>query len=326
MSENFDPRQILFPHVMEEIERAKREGIRFSHYTSADTALKILRSERMYLRNSTLMNDFSEVKHGWNCLLAAYNSPLGERLKAVMRRVQPDLPEVLESNFNDQILHVLSETYLLSVSEHSGDHEDAFGRLSMWRAYAPKDGVAFVLNNHPFVSESDALNAFTSPVAYALEGDFQPYFAEMVERIEAAIDDIIPLGGSFVHDSLMQIFRFAVQSTKHPAFKEEREWRVIYSPTLLAREEKLTDDQMERVPTDIVSLGGVPQRVYSIMFRDYPEEGLTGATPDNLLNRILIGPSRDSYAIALAFTEELRRMGVSNPSDRVVITGIPLRL
>lgn len=325
--------RIFFPHAAREMVRVREKQRRFVHYTSADTGLKILRSERMLLRNSTLMNDFSEIRHGWDCLLHAYNGPLGTRLQNALRIVQPDLPEILHDNFNGQIMDVMNETYLMSVSEHGdpnadkrGDeHEDAFGRLSMWRAYAPKDGVAFVLNHDPFLCESNALRAFTSPVVYALPEDFQPAFEELVTAVESNIHQLADLGGQYVHDTLINAFRFAVQSTKHPSFKEEREWRVIYSPSLLSKEGALTERQLERVPTEIVSLGGVPQRIFAIPFVDYPEEGFRGATPAALINRVLIGPSQDSYAIRQAFIGELMRLNVPDAASNVVITGVPLR-
>lgn len=325
--------RIFIPHAVREMERVREKGIRFAHYTSADTGLKILRSGEMLLRNSTLMNDFSEIRHGWDCLLQAYNGPLGSRLQIALRAVQQDLPEILQGNFNAQIYDVMSETYLLSLSEHGDldggadgdDHEDKFGRLSMWRAYAPKNGIAFILNNAPFLGESEALGAFTSPVAYAMPDGFQPAFEEIVEAIEKNIELIKPLGGQYVHSFLMNAFRFAVQSTKHPSFKEEREWRVIYAPSLLHREQRLTEQQMARVPTRIMSLGEVPQRVFAIPFVDYPDEGFVGATIPSLLNRVLIGPSQDSHAIRQAFVSELLQLNVADAESKVVITGVPLR-
>lgn len=133
--------ELFAPNTKREITRIRNTGKRFVHYTSAESGLAILRSGRVLLRNSTLMNDFSEVKHGMECLFAAYNGGPGEALKELMRKVQPDLPEVFEANFNAQLLDCRAETYLVSISEHGdpehGDElEDAFGRLSMWRAYA----------------------------------------------------------------------------------------------------------------------------------------------------------------------------------------------
>ena len=36
-------------------------GVQFAHYTSADAAMKIIRSKRMWTRNAKCMSDFSEV-------------------------------------------------------------------------------------------------------------------------------------------------------------------------------------------------------------------------------------------------------------------------
>lgn len=281
----------------------------------------------MLLRNSALMNDFSEVRHGWECLKGAYNSSLGERLRSCLSQIQEDLPEVFESNFNDRIFGILNETYLMSMSEHgdSDGHEDHFGRLSMWRAYAPKNGIAFILNNAPFVCESNALGAYTSPVNYAMPDEFNVAFEEVICSLEQNIGAIAPLGGHFAHEMLMTAFRFAVQSTKHPSFKEEKEWRVIYCPNTPGADEVLTDAQRSRVPSEIISLGGVPQRVYSISFTDYPDEGFVGATPPALIDRILVGPSSDSNMIAHAFVSELQRLNVPDAESRVIVTGIPLR-
>lgn len=325
--------KIFLPHALRQMTRVRENNIRFAHYTSADTALKILRSQRMLLRNSSLMNDFSEIHHGLECLENAYNSPLGDRLNEALRAVQDNLPEVLQRNFRAQILGFSNETYLMSVSEH-GDggsdergegHENSFGRLSMWRAYAPKDGVAFIMKNQPFLCESNALNAFSSPVVYAMPNEFQYSFEEVVIAIEDNIETIKKYGGEIVHQLLLTAFRFSVQSTKHPSFKEERGWRVIYSPSILHREGGLNDRQMARIPTEIMSIGGVPQRVFAIPFVDYPDEGFVGATAPALIDRILVGPSRDSRAIQHALIAELMLINVAEPESKVVITGVPLR-
>lgn len=317
---------IFFPYAMREIARVRDNNVRFVHYTSADAALKILRSERLFLRNSSLMNDFSEVLHGLACLKKAYAGPQGDRLKQALRQVQSDLPEILESNFDGQVGDLLSETYLASVSEHGDGHEEKFGRLSMWRAYAPRDGIAFVLNNTPFVSESSALGAFTSPVAYLMPDEFLPTFEEVVIQIERNVEWLKHLGGQVVHDMLQSAFRVAALSTKHPSFREEREWRIIYTPRLLAQAGLLKQDQADRVPTDILPLAGVPQRVYAIPFKDHPDDGLVGVTLPDLLDRILIGPTRDGYVIAQAFIDELTRLQVPAPESKVIVTGVPLRV
>lgn len=225
----------------------------------------------------------------------------------------------------------IEPTRATSISEHGNgsepnDVEDTFGRLSMWRAYANKNGIAFIFNNEPFVTESNSLNAYTSPVTYATPESFQGYFDQVVDNIEAEMEYLTSFGGAVFHDAILSAFQFSVQSTKHPAFREEKEWRIIYSPSLLARSGELTDRQLERVPTEIMVLNGVPQRVFALPFQNYPDEGFVGATIPELIDHILIGPSADAYAISQAFVAELSHIGVPDAHTKVRVTGVPLRV
>jgi len=318
--------EALMPYAAQETTRIRDNNVRFVHYTTAETAIKILRGGEMWLRNSVVMNDFSEVKYGMACLQAAWKGEHGQRLQKLMAEVQADLPGIFESTFDAQFNDVHSETYLVSISEHATGLEDQYGRLSMWRAYAPRNGVAFVFNNTPFISESNALNAFTSPVNYATVDSFADDFKAVVDGFEANLDTLKELGGGWLHYTLLRAFRAAIQSTKHPSFVEEREWRVLYAPMLLHREGLLSEQQLERIPTEIVTLGGVPQRIFKIPFRNYPDEGFVGATIPELIERVLIGPAIDSYMIAQAVIGELTVAGVQNADQKVVITGVPLRV
>ena len=45
-----------------------RAPIRFVHYTSADAALRIIASKRIWMRNTTCMADYREVQHGFDML------------------------------------------------------------------------------------------------------------------------------------------------------------------------------------------------------------------------------------------------------------------
>ncbi|WP_141984542.1 hypothetical protein [Bordetella hinzii] len=124
---------------------------------------------------------------------------------------------------------------------------------------------------------------------------------------------------------LTTAFRFALQSTKHPAFLEEREWRIIYSPFFAPQNGEELEKHRKRVPMTTMVIRGVPQRVYSIPFANYPEDGLTGATVPELLDRVLIGPSQDGDAIAQAYADRLSELGIDKPHLKVIQTHIPLR-
>lgn len=52
-----------------------RPFARFVHYTSAEAALSIIRTKRMWLRNTNCMTDFREVEHGHGILKSFFGTP-----------------------------------------------------------------------------------------------------------------------------------------------------------------------------------------------------------------------------------------------------------
>jgi hypothetical protein len=42
--------------------------VRYVHYTTADAALKIIGTKRLWMRNTTCMDDYREVEHGFGYL------------------------------------------------------------------------------------------------------------------------------------------------------------------------------------------------------------------------------------------------------------------
>jgi hypothetical protein len=119
-------------------------------------------------------------------------------------------------------------------SEHGdtegSNFEDFNGGLSMWRAYARSSGVAVVIKGDPFISAYAGLGVYSSPVAYLNSEEF----AAKLENIVSNMEQESAYVDTFHHDRLkstiINMFRFAVLSTKHPGFKEEREWQLLHTP------------------------------------------------------------------------------------------------
>lgn len=309
----------IFLYASERQEQVKKENTKFSHYTSAYAALQIIEKKNVWMRNAVLMNDFLEVEYGHERLVDAMREPdIGGRLCFLLNQIRPglddDILEAIDSRYQDRA----AQTYMISISEH-GDaekEEDEFGRLSMWRAYGGHPNVAFVFNNYPFLNEASALNAFTSPVLYAGRDKFNREFTRMVDELERNIDIARVIGADDVHRLVFNAMHFAALSTKHPGFSEEREWRVIYSPTVW---------KSDKIESSVEVIGGVPQIVKKIPLRNYPQQGHINSELHELLIEIIIGPTENAAPIYQALVQKLEEAGVPDAAKKVRASDIPLR-
>ncbi len=307
--------RIFVPFAFKRAEKARKKGTRFVHYTDANAAVKILKSKELWMRKSSCMNDFMEIEHGLECLTKAYDGKVGDRFKAALDGVFEGLRVEVEQLFREWAPAIRTDTYFTCVSEHLDD-EDRIGRLSMWRAYGEATGVALVVNNTAFLTESTALKVISSPVAYLSDTMFEQKFAGIADGIVEHSEFLRAQDRATILGWVFHMFRFAVLCTKHPGFKEELEWRVVYTPTL---------DKSHRLIRDIQVIGGTPQPIYKIPLRNVIEENFRGAEIPELINRIIIGPTRYPWAAHEAFVQLLHEAGVEDPQNRVFVLNIPLR-
>jgi hypothetical protein len=316
-------RETFFPHATREMEAVRKNSTLFAHYTSAENALNIIDGNQVWLRNTNLMNDYREVQHGERCVIDAWEDDnVGGKLRKALNSISTGLSERFFERFIEDDRARSLETYMVAVSEHGNEQsrEDLYGRLSMWRAYGGNTNVAFVFNTDPFISENDALNAYTSPVLYADSEGFKPHFLEVAENIEKNIELLRLAGEDVTTHLLSSALHFAVLSTKHPGFAEEREWRVIYTPNF-----SLTGSKSSRLESKIVCIGGVPQRIYALKLENIPEQGFLEATLPELLVEVIIGPTQFPWPIYDALVEKLTNAGVTDANKKVKVSNIPLR-
>jgi hypothetical protein len=239
----------------------------------------------------------------------------GAKLKGVLDRIFPSFSADLEKQFNGWIPHFKLDTYLTCISEHL-DSEDSIGRLSMWRAYGGRTGVAIVLKNGPFLTPSTALKAYSSPVGYFSAEQFKREFHQIADAAHIHADILSKLGREAIMTNIFNMFKFAMLCTKHPGFHEEREWRIVYLPMF---------EKSDRLIADLKVIGGVPQPIYRIPLKDVPDEGLVGIEIPQFFDRVIIGPTQYPAAIYEAFVRSLEQAGVTDAPNKVQISDIPLR-
>jgi hypothetical protein len=306
-------RQTFFPHARRETERVKQHGGRFAYYTTADTALKIIQSGEIWMRNTATMNDFSEVTHGLECLRLGWHSDQGAALKGAIDSAFPSLAGEIATLFDQSVPVIRQDTFLTCLSEHT-DSEDKYGRLSMWRAYGGQAGVALILNGAVLESRTDVLGAYTTPVAYVEDNRLREMIGELAASIDGNLDYVRSLGREGLKGTMFEVLRFAAVSSKHPAFAEEKEWRVVAVPSMHPR------SILEKA---VVTIGHLPQEILRIKLEDRPEDGLVGLKPELLLERVLIGPCEHGLVVERALREALDVKGLRGKA--IWRTDIPLR-
>ena len=307
--------KVILSHLFEAVAPIEG-GKRLVHYTSAENAYKIISGKQVWLRNTHLMNDYSEMKHGLMCLQQAWVSSAGIKFKQWLDQKWPGLSDEIVKTFDNQADGMLNATFLMSLSEHDDD-EDELGRLSMWRAYGGQTGVAIILNPQIFLSETDSMGVYSTPVVYRDVAEFKDWFENWVDNLmemEESLDQVNPV---ILSETISYAFRTFVLGTKHPGFHEEKEWRVFHCP--------LIDTETDWLSYDIEIIAGVPQHVVKVDLKDDAIAGVEGAEPSKLFNRLIIGPCDSPLPIRSALTFALNAVGVADAHDKVWMSLIPLR-
>jgi hypothetical protein len=303
----------LFPN---EDSRAK-----FAHYTSAEAAIKIIRSKRLWMRNATAMSDFSEVEHGFSILSRLYAPSQGHGLKDLIAAVDDCVPGAgtdALNFFNKNLIGFRSKTYIASLSEHDEERENLHGRLSMWRAFGGSSNprVALIISLPAFTGATAALSAIFSPVAYFTESEIAAQITQIMTSVESNKVLLQSVDRQLVVGSVFMMLLTGTTCLKHEGFLEEREWRVIHQPDWWASPLTLPSSQV---------INGVPQLVYELPIDKEVSEHVAGVDLSLILDRVIIGPTQFPIAIRDAVVEALESAKIPNAGGKVVTSGIPLR-
>ena len=297
--------------------RPNEAQVRFVHYTSAEAALSIIKSKRIWMRNTNCMSDYREVQHGFDILsrFFADNSKRNafvEALDACASGVAKESIDLFNQWWNDTRFN----TYISAISEHDKG-EDLYGRLSMWRAFGGNIArVAIVFTVPWFSSGSLALNLLFSPVAYLTEPSAQNLLIEVIENVRKNCDFLRTVDRAILVRTAFLMLLANVVCHKHRGFHEEREWRAIYAP-------KRWPSSLMESSTEVI--GGVPQIVYKIPLDSAVSEILADLEFSRIFDRLIIGPSPYPWPMYEAFVAALTKAGVTEPEKRVIASDIPIR-
>ena len=304
------------PSVRERVVEAQKTRLKFVHYTSAEVAVQIIRNKEVWMRRTSMMNDFSEVEFGLRQLSGCFLSEeLGGRFRTSLERISPGVVEAFLETWRNWENEFVLRSYITSLSEHL-DEEDKIGRLSMWRAYGGNKGVALVVNAEAIVAEASEIESFTIPVKYVAHGGFPEEFEKICSSIEKIEAQIKNSDQGEIIGCLCHAFASIAVSTKHIGFHEEREWRLVAIPSYFGS---------NNLRSSVETVDGIPQPVFKIPIGEAIGFDVKPLGLEGILDKIIIGPTNHGYTIADALITELNEAGISNPQDKVVISDIPLR-
>lgn len=297
----------LFSQADKREEDVQSNHIRLAHYTTESTLMKILKNKEIWLRNTSRMNDRMEIKYGVDKLAGALseNGNAGSFRDFLIYIFDGD------TSYVDRISNIISErgyidqyiTYIACLSEHHAqpnDHEDKYGRLSMWRAYGNPSGVA-LLFKPSILNFSEGVIIF-SPVEYWEQDEITRAVTDKIKFLHSRkieIKEEIKQNPRYKDEFFYLMIRmllFAIISIKHPSFAEEREWRLIYNPT--ASEDLSHAGGI--VEKDVVDIGGSLEEVYKIDLSTGEYE------LGKLLDSIMIGPNNHPFITKSAIEKLLK--------------------
>ena len=295
---------IFMPESKKKSDRFLESQEQLAYYTTAETAFKIVHNRGIWLRSSLVMNDYSEIEYGQTMLAHAWASWAGIRLIKAMDAVHAGISDHLWHWHVQQILGMRKNTYILCVSEHLGEEREN-GRLSMWRAYGGRSGVALVVDKSVLSDDETGENGiFCMPVLYKDKSDSELLLDWIAMNIEQSADRLRQIDPEAIKAYVSRCLSFTVLSTKHPGFEEEREWRLIHSPFL-------TRSSMTQA-TEIIN--GVPQVIQKLAFKDMTR-----------LKHIIIGPCDHPETVSNAFRQEINKMQLGERSPSLWQSNIPIR-
>lgn len=116
-----------------------------------------------------------------------------------------------------------------------------------------------------------------------------------------------------LHDFLIEWLEILILSIKHPAFCEEKEWRVI------------SFERAKGIKKDIIDLNGIPQPIQKIPLSEKLQTDGDGFSVNEILDHIIIGPTQYAIPIYQALVEELKKLNVKDAGEKVVSSDIPYR-
>ena len=126
------------------------DQIQLAHYTTAEALHNILKNGYVWLRNVSVMNDYSELRYGYDVFDKYFHNNYKNIFKydVFIRDNESYLMRAWNEFKNDEeLVSWYMNTHIMCFTEHNKDDND--GNIMFWQSYG-KNGVAIVLKSDIF--------------------------------------------------------------------------------------------------------------------------------------------------------------------------------
>ncbi len=289
-----------------------------AHYTSIQTLEKIVTNNEIWFSNPMLMNDMEELRFGINEGDRLFHDHTVLREACGSEKRYLELYTAFDVYYDKLDLEHAKDIYTFCLSEHDIGETD--GILSMWRGSGGNgNGAAIVLDTSKLAPIGESPFVF-SKVHYLSSEDRRSWIDAKINETAAIIrtHDIPDDKLYFAAYAFFERLKVFALFTKHPGFKEEREWRIVYLPD---RDKKKRIDPMLHYA---VSDKGVEPK---LKFKIGPLDGVTGEelSLEALVDHIILGPSAASHLAVHGIRRMLEKSGRVELAKKLIASSTPFR-
>jgi hypothetical protein len=289
-----------------------------AHYTSIRTLEGIASNKEFWFSNPLYMNDLEELKFGMNAGAGEFRTNEGLVRACGSPSAHGKLVKEFNRLFHDFDVNHAFDTYIACFSEHHPDDDD--GKLSMWRGYGSGGGGVAVVFDTAKIEALDNSPLIVGKVRYGT----QLQRVEIIDKKLAALSSVLQRH-SLNDESLAVVAHCWIEwlkefalFTKHSGFKEEEEWRIVYSS------ERDRSRALAPMLGYSITQRGVEPKL-KLRIGEIPSIMGTQTSLENLVNRIILGPTISTILAANSVRRMLELSGIPSLGERVRESSIPFR-
>jgi hypothetical protein len=266
------------------------------HYTNQEGFLGIIKDKALWATEIQYMNDASEfilpIKIACDALIEISRKRLDLLGKDAVRSIaDPEKEIYIFMNF---FLEQLSETNVFVISfSQDGDS------LSQWRAYgAPGSAYSIGFNSEKLSKVASQAGFELLQCQYYKKDELEEQIRDIMnEFVEQILEKPAGWRTGYTYDSALRFLKLA-SKMKHHSFREEKEWRLILSPSSAQKIEASGCRSGKSMIIPYYSLELKPFPLYRIYIGPCPHQELSQRAVGELLLKEKLPLTRQQIKIS----------------------------